>query len=90
MASSNVLVLTSRVEGCSIVLLEAQNLGCPVITTKAGGAVDVVLDGKTGLLSEDENIWENILKILKYDGLEDVFPRQVQNLFQIIFQLSDG
>jgi glycosyltransferase involved in cell wall biosynthesis len=34
------------------VLLEAQWLGCPVVATKAGGAVDAVSHEHTGLLVE--------------------------------------
>lgn len=48
LASSSLLLLTSRVEGTPNVLIEAQHFGCPVVTTAAGGAVDAVLDGATG------------------------------------------
>lgn len=49
-------LLCSRQEGTPNVLLEAQWLGCPVVATKAGGAVDAVKDGKTGILVDVGNI----------------------------------
>ena len=42
------VVLTSRTEGMPNVLLEAQLLGVPVITTDAGGCREVVSHGHTG------------------------------------------
>jgi glycosyltransferase involved in cell wall biosynthesis len=45
-------LLCSHQEGTPNVLLEAQWLSCPVISTKAGGAVDAVSDGCTGVLVE--------------------------------------
>lgn len=44
----DVLVLTSVSEGFPNVLVEAAVAGTPVVTTAAGGAVEVVLDGETG------------------------------------------
>jgi glycosyltransferase involved in cell wall biosynthesis len=50
MAASDLLLLTSRLEGTPNVLLEAQWMGCPVATTPAGGAVDALADGVTGIV----------------------------------------
>jgi glycosyltransferase involved in cell wall biosynthesis len=41
-------------EGLGVVLLEAMSYGVPVIATRRGGIVDVVADGETGLLVEDD------------------------------------
>ncbi len=47
-ALADVVVLTSRLEGTPNVLLEAQALGVPVVTTDAGGTSEALLDGVTG------------------------------------------
>jgi glycosyltransferase involved in cell wall biosynthesis len=67
MSSATVLLLTSRHEGTPNVLLEAQWLGCPVVSTRAGGAVDAVDHNRTGLLldvGDIEGLTEALLKLL--------------------------
>ncbi|HUF89550.1 MAG TPA: glycosyltransferase family 4 protein [Gemmatimonadota bacterium] len=41
-------------EGLGVVLLEAMSYGVPVVATRRGGIVDVVDDGRSGLLVEDD------------------------------------
>jgi glycosyltransferase involved in cell wall biosynthesis len=41
-------------EGLGVVLLEAMSYGVPVVATSRGGIVDVVDDGKTGILVDDD------------------------------------
>jgi glycosyltransferase involved in cell wall biosynthesis len=41
-------------EGLGVVLLEAMSYGVPVVATRRGGIVDVVDDGRTGILVEDD------------------------------------
>ena len=48
--AATLVMLCSRQEGTPNVLLEAQSLGCPVVSTRAGGATETVLDRKTGFL----------------------------------------
>lgn len=49
-AAMDVFLLTSRIEGLPNVLVEAQALGVPVVTTPAGGAPETILDGITGIV----------------------------------------
>ncbi|MGY4420460.1 glycosyltransferase involved in cell wall biosynthesis [Bradyrhizobium sp. JR6.1] len=47
-ASMDLMLLTSRAEGLPNVLVEAQFLGVPAVTTPAGGAPEAVNHGKSG------------------------------------------
>jgi glycosyltransferase involved in cell wall biosynthesis len=47
-AAMDVFLLTSRVEGLPNVVIEAQALGVPVVTTDVGGAAETLMQGKTG------------------------------------------
>jgi glycosyltransferase involved in cell wall biosynthesis len=49
----SVLFLSSVFEGSPNVLIEAQAVGVPVVTMPAGGAVEVVDDGRTGWVVRD-------------------------------------
>ncbi|MDH5683538.1 MAG: glycosyltransferase family 4 protein, partial [candidate division WOR-3 bacterium] len=42
-------------EGLGVVLLEAMSYKKPVIGTNLGGIIDIIKDGKTGLLVEEKN-----------------------------------
>lgn len=46
----DVFVLSSRSEGCSNALMEAQASGLPVIATRVGGNPEIVQDRRTGIL----------------------------------------
>jgi len=46
-------------EGTPVAILEASAAGLPIVSTKHGGIVDTVIDGKTGYLV-DENDWEEM------------------------------
>ena len=52
LACADASMLCSRLEGNPNVLIESQALGCPVVATRAGGAVDAVIDGETGFLHD--------------------------------------
>nr|WP_283812645.1 glycosyltransferase [Bradyrhizobium tropiciagri] len=53
MASMDLMLLTSRAEGLPNVLVEAQFLGVPAVTTPAGGAPEAVNHGKSGWVLQD-------------------------------------
>ena len=56
LAHSDVAVLTSEVEGTPNVLIEAQYLGVPVVTTRAGGAPETMVPGRTGFVADVDDV----------------------------------
>jgi len=66
---SDLLLMTSDYEGSPNVILEAMACGLPVVTTKAGGATELVVDNETGFLIECGNILDfvNNVLLLVYD-----------------------
>lgn len=55
-AAMDTMLLSSDVEGLPNVLMEAQALGVPVVTTDAGGAREAVEHGVTGLVVQDDSV----------------------------------
>lgn len=64
--AADVFVMTSRIEGMANVLMEAQLMGLPAVTTAAGGAGEVVVDGETGFVVpiDDERAFVGALDTL--------------------------
>jgi glycosyltransferase involved in cell wall biosynthesis len=54
-------------EPLSRVWLEAASVGCPIVTTPVGGALDAVVDGETGLLAGDDPALSAALGVLLAD-----------------------
>lgn len=76
MRDAKVMVMTSAWEGTPICALEAMALGVPIVSTPADGMRDLVVDGKTGYLSDDDAVLaEQMVRILQdpllYQSLSD-------------------
>lgn len=64
---AQVFLMSSRFEGLPNVLIEAQSLGLPVVSTPAGGSSETFLDGETGWLVTERDpgrLAERVLAVL--------------------------
>jgi glycosyltransferase involved in cell wall biosynthesis len=71
-ARSDVLVLSSFMEGLPIVLMEAMAIGTPVVASRVAGIPELVEDGKTGLLfapSDWGGLETSLRRLVADDGL---------------------
>jgi glycosyltransferase involved in cell wall biosynthesis len=69
------LVLPSYTEGLPNIIIEAMACGTPVLATPVGAIPDIIRDGETGFIMEDnspECINENIRRVLEYPDLERI------------------
>ena len=63
--NARVMIMTSRWEGTPMCALEAMALGVPIVSTPTDGLCELVDDGVTGYLSDnDEIIVQNCLRIV--------------------------
>lgn len=56
MKQAKILIMTSRWEGLPMCALEAMALGVPIVSTPTDGLKEIVDDGKTGYLSDDDDV----------------------------------
>ncbi len=76
------MVLSSKYEGLPIVILEAMSAGKAVVSTPAGGVVDVIEDGKNGYLSDgfDEISFLKTIKRYLLNPLKD--DKKIKEIFE--------
>ena len=80
--AGDIFVIPSSIEGMPIILLEAMSCGLPCIGSEIGGIVDLIEDGKTGLLAVSGNISdlkEKISMLINDDQLSMKLSQAARN-----------
>ncbi len=89
---TNVLVLsTVTEEAFGRVILEAQASGVPVVATKVGGVVEIIEDGRTGLLvlpRDPEAMARSVIRLLKDEKLAASLTSRAREKLQREFTLE--
>ena len=70
-AGMDIIALSSLNEGTPVSLIEAQASNKPIVSTNVGGIENVVIQNKTGLLSEIEDVdsyADNLLELIENDS----------------------
>jgi len=69
------LVLPSDYEGLGVIVLEAIACGTPVVATPVGAVPDIITDGETGFIMEDnspECIARNVVRALNHPNFDQI------------------
>ena len=69
------LILPSYIEGLPIIVLEAMACGTPVLATRVGAVPDLIVDGETGFIMEDnspECIAQNVIRALNHPNIDQI------------------
>lgn len=88
---ADVVLHTSRQEGSSNALIEAQSLGCPVVATRGGGTVDAVEDGESGYLcavGDAASLAARVCELLRDDALRTRMSERARAFAQAKFGLA--
>jgi len=70
-----IVVVPSYGEGVPNIVVEAMACSTPILATSAGGIPDVIRDGETGFIMEDnspECIARNVIRVLNHPNLEEI------------------
>ena len=74
----DIICLTSLNEGTPVSLIEAQANGKPIVSTKTGGIKNIVLENKTALLSENNDLQsfsQNLLSLVNNSEKRQLFSK---------------
>ncbi len=79
---SDILVQPSRKEGISTTILEAMSCKIPIIATKVGGNVELIVNEKTGLLIDSENPKQIVSSITRLMNDKELCNQITQQAFE--------
>jgi glycosyltransferase involved in cell wall biosynthesis len=96
MAAMDIFLLTSRAEGLPNVLVEAQAIGVPVVTTNVGGALETLRDRVTGWVLENDDscyVADIIVRLVRDEAWRDraklAMPAFVRETFGLERMLNE-
>ena len=84
LALPSIIDVTGETEGLGVVLLEAMACRVPVIGSDVGGIRDIIIDGETGLLSEQKNSDSLAEKIIQLLSDEQLRKKVIENGFKLV------
>lgn len=89
-SAADAAVLTSDNEGMPLTLVEAAMAGLPAVTTRAGSAEEVVLDGQTGLVVpvDGDGLVEAVGRLLRDGELRAALGRQARTRALEVFSVA--
>lgn len=92
LACADALMMSSLKEGMPLVILEAFSMGVPVVSTPAGGIIDLVEDGVNGCLAQgfkEENLYEAVIRFMGLSSQELAkIRKQNKMLFEQRFSME--
>lgn len=88
----DILLITSLTEGLPLIVYEAFASKVPIVSTKAGGIPEVIVDNETGFLAEvgDKNVLSSkVLTLLNNDDLKEKMIEKAFDLVSSNFDLKN-
>ena len=91
MQFADAIILTSRIEGLPLVVLEALSLGLPILSTPVGGIPDIIKNGENGFLTNSDDKNEIVEMINNFSKITKTKIAQIKlnniNLFSKEFSI---
>lgn len=89
---ASVLCLASYQEGFPMAVLDAWAYGVPIVTTPAGGLIDIINEGQNGLLFEAGNpdqLAVKLDKIISNSTLREQIARESKKMSKTMFNINN-
>lgn len=82
LAAMDLFLLSSHTEGTSMTLLEALSMGIPAVATAVGGNPEIIDDGKTGYLTNPNEIDDFRDAVLRFQSQGKTFRKELSEACQ--------